>query len=141
MDDVRWQTIPEDWRPEAEDRLLQHLGRTRAFLFAIGQNVDNPHGAAILKRCSAAGHRIGNHTYSHQRLFGKISPDEFEADVLRDEDVLRNYSGFRSFLSQHGYRNGAVSGVGRLLATCGGLGLGTQSADLSAAGCFGESHS
>lgn len=122
--------IPEDRRREAEERLLQHLGRIRAFLFAIGQSVGNPHGSTILKRWSAAGHRIGNHTYSHQPLFGRISPNEFEADVLRNEDVLRDYSGFRkwfrfpslnegqtreirdrfrSFLAQHGYRNGSVT--------------------------------
>ena len=95
MDDVRWQIIPEDRRPEAEERLLKHLGKTRAFLFAIGQGVDNLHGSSILKRWSAAGHCIGNHTYSHQPLFGKITPEEFEADILRNEDVLRRYSGFR----------------------------------------------
>jgi peptidoglycan/xylan/chitin deacetylase (PgdA/CDA1 family) len=130
MDDVRWQIIPEDRRPEAEERLLMHLGKTRAFLFAIGQSVDNPHGSSILKRWSVAGHRIGNHTYSHQPLFGRITPEEFEADILRNEDVLRSYSGFRksfrfpllkegqtrelrdrfrSFLARHGYRNGAVT--------------------------------
>jgi peptidoglycan-N-acetylglucosamine deacetylase len=130
MDDVRWQIIPADRRSEAEERLLEHLGKTRAFLFAIGQSVDNPEGSGILKRWSAAGHRIGNHTYSHQPLFGKITPEEFEADILRNEDVLRGYSGFRkwfrfpalnegqtrelrdrfrSFLAQHGYRNGAVT--------------------------------
>ena len=130
MDDVRWEIIPEDRRSEAEESLLEHLGTTQAFLFAIGQNVDNPQGASILKRWSAAGHRIGNHTYSHRLLFGKIAPEEFEADILRNEDVLRGYSGFRkwfrfpalkegqtrelrdrfrSFLAQHGYRNGAVT--------------------------------
>jgi peptidoglycan-N-acetylglucosamine deacetylase len=130
MDDVRWQIIPEDRRPEAEERLLRHLGKTRAFLFAIGQSVDNPEGSGILKRWSAAGHRIGNHTYSHQPLFGRITPEEFEADILRNEDVLRSYSGFRkwfrfpalnegqtralrdrfrSFLAQQDYRNGAVT--------------------------------
>jgi hypothetical protein len=130
MDDVRWQIIPEDRRPEAEERLLRHLGKTRAFLFAIGQSVDNPEGSGILRRWSAAGHRIGNHTYSHQPLFGRITPGEFEADILRNEDALRSYSGFRkwfrfpalnegrtralrdrfrSFLAQHGYRNGAVT--------------------------------
>jgi hypothetical protein len=64
MDDVRWQMIPEDRRPEAEDSLLKHLGNTRAFLFAIGRAVDNPHGSDIMQRWSAAGHYIGNHTYS-----------------------------------------------------------------------------
>ena len=38
MDDVRWQAIPEDRRQEAEERLLNHLGKTRAFLFAAGMN-------------------------------------------------------------------------------------------------------
>ena len=130
MDDARWQMIPEDRRPDAEERLLAHLGKTRAYLFAVGENVANPHGSAILKRWSAAGHRIGNHTYSHQALFGKISPDAFEADILRDEQVLRDLPGFRkwfrfpalyegrtpelrdrfrAFLAQHGYRNGAVT--------------------------------
>jgi peptidoglycan-N-acetylglucosamine deacetylase len=130
MDDVRWQLIPDDRRTEADQRLLGHLGKTRAFLFAIGQSVDNPHGAEILKRWSAAGHRIGNHTYSHRALSGKITPEEFEADILRNEDVLRGYSGFRkffrfpalregttrevrdrlrAFLARHDYRNGAVT--------------------------------
>ncbi len=130
MDDVRWQAIPEDRRPEAEDRLLNHLGKTRAFLFAIGEAVDNPHGADILQRWSAAGHRIANHTYSHQPLFGKITAEQFEADILRNDGVLRGYSGFRKFfrfpalkegrtrelrdrfrffLEGHGYRNGAVT--------------------------------
>ena len=130
MDDVRWQMIPEDRRPEAEARLLNHLAKTRVFLFAIGQSVDNPEGSAILTRWSAAGHRIGNHTYSHQSLGGKIAPEGFEADILRNEEVLRVYSGFRkwfrfpglnegqtpglrdrirSFLAEHGYRNGAVT--------------------------------
>jgi len=130
MDDVRWQLIPEDRRPAAEGRLLKHLGTTRAFLFAIGQSVDNAEGSSILQRWSAAGHRIGNHTYSHRPLLGKISPDEFEAGVLRTEGVLRGYPGFRKwfrfpalaegssrelrdryrgFLAQHGYRNGAVT--------------------------------
>lgn len=39
MDDVRWQEIPEDRRFEAEGRLLSSLGRTQAFLFAIGRSL------------------------------------------------------------------------------------------------------
>jgi peptidoglycan-N-acetylglucosamine deacetylase len=130
MDDVGWQIIPEDRRPDAETRLLEHLGKTRAFLFAVGQNVDNPHGSSILRNWNAAGHWIGNHTYRHRALIGKTSPEEFEQDILRNEAVLRQYSGFRkwfrfpalkegqnrelrdrcrSFLASHGYRNGAVT--------------------------------
>lgn len=131
MDDARWQLIPDDRRPEAEQRLLSHLGKTRAFLFPIGEVVDNPHGMSILSRWSAEGHRIGNHTYSHRLASGgTMTPEEFEADILRNGAVLRGYSGFRewfrfpmlkegqtreirdrfrSFLARHGYRNGAVT--------------------------------
>jgi len=130
MDDVRWQLIPAAVRDEAEKRLLNHLGKHRIFLFAIGEAVDNTEGLRILSQWSAAGHRIGNHTYSHQPLFGRITPEEFETDILRNEEVLRRCSGFakwfrfpalnegqtrpvrdrlRAFLREHGYRNAAVT--------------------------------
>jgi peptidoglycan-N-acetylglucosamine deacetylase len=130
MDDVAWQDIPEERREEAEDRLLSSLSKTHAFLFAIGKNVDNEHGAQILKRWSAAGHRIGNHTYSHRALLGSISAEDFGADILRADEVLSKSPGFRKwfrfpmlkegktretrdylrgFLAAHGYRNGAVT--------------------------------
>jgi len=84
----------------------------------------------ILNQWSAVGHQIGNHTYSHQPLFGRITPEDFETDILRNEEVLRHCSGFakwfrfpalnegqtrpvrdrlRAFLHEHGYRNGAVT--------------------------------
>ena len=66
-------------------------------MFAIGRSVDNPHGSTILKRWSAAGHRIGSHTYSHPALFWENLANEFEADVLHNEDVLRDYAGFRKW--------------------------------------------
>lgn len=130
MDDVRWQMIPENRRSEAEERLLKHLGKTRAFLFAIGECVDNEHGSSVLRQWSAGGHWIGNHTYSHHALLGKVDPEEFEQDILRNDQVLRKVPGFRkwfrfpalkegptrdlrdrlrAFLGQHGYRNGAVT--------------------------------
>jgi peptidoglycan-N-acetylglucosamine deacetylase len=130
MDDVRWQQIPETGRAEAQARLLESLGRTRAFLFAIGEVVDNPQGADILKRWSSAGHSIGNHTWSHIPLLGKTTPEEFESGILRTGALLRRYSGFkpwfrfpllkeghtreerdrlRAFLNLQGYRNGSVT--------------------------------
>ena len=129
MDDVGWQKIPESRRAQGEDRLLSSLGDTRAFLFAIGQAVDNPEGARILDRWSAAGHRIGNHTYQHIVLTA-TNPEDFQAGILRAEQILRPHSGFRkwfrfpalkegrtretrdrlrAFLATHGYRNGAVT--------------------------------
>jgi peptidoglycan-N-acetylglucosamine deacetylase len=130
MDDVAWEGIPDPRRAEAEDRLLSSLGRTRAFLFAVGRNVDNRPGARILNAWSAAGHRVGNHTYSHRLLGSGLPPPEFEADIIRCEQVLQDNPGFRkyfrfpalkegntratrdelrAFLAAHGYRNGSVT--------------------------------
>lgn len=130
IDDVRWQIIPEARRAEAEERLLTHVNKTRVCLFAWGQPVDNEPGAAILNSWAAAGHWIGNHTYSHRPLMGNTSTDDFEKDVLRDDELLRGKRGFqklfrfpalkegrtreerdrlRRFLLANGYRNGAVT--------------------------------
>lgn len=130
MDDARWQMIPEARRSEAEDRLLISLAKTRAFLFAVGEAVNNEHGTRILNTWSAAGHRIGNHTYTHKLLAGPISAADFESDILRCEAVIQGSSGFRKwfrfpalkegdtrekrdhvrrFLRMHGYRTGAVT--------------------------------
>jgi len=130
MDDVAWQKIPEARRAQAEERLLEALSKTRVFLFAVGREIDNEHGDGILKRWSAAGHRIGNHTYDHLPLLGKTTPEAFEAGILRTDAVLNKYDGFRkwfrfpllkegqtadvrdrlrAFLTRHGYRNGSVT--------------------------------
>jgi peptidoglycan/xylan/chitin deacetylase (PgdA/CDA1 family) len=130
MDDVRWQIIPDDRRAEAEKRLLMSLSGVTAFLFAVGQYVDNAHGSGILNNWVAAGHCIGNHTYSHRALLGRITAEEFEKDTLRNDALLRGYSGFRkwfrfpalkegptreirdrirAFLVRQGYRTGAVT--------------------------------
>jgi peptidoglycan/xylan/chitin deacetylase (PgdA/CDA1 family) len=130
LDDARWQAIPEGRRAEAEERLLNHLRATRACLFAVGRNVENEHGARLLERWSAAGHLIGNHTYSHQALLKGTPPLEFEQGILRNQALLSQYSGFRkwfrfpmlkegptreirdrlrAFLAKNGYRNGAVT--------------------------------
>jgi peptidoglycan/xylan/chitin deacetylase (PgdA/CDA1 family) len=44
--------------------------------------------AAVLRMWVAAGHELGNHTYSHRSL-NRIPLDEFEADVVRGEPVTR----------------------------------------------------
>ena len=130
IDDARWQIIPEGRRVEAEERLLDHLKNTQVFLFVVGQNVDNSHGAKLLDAWAAAGHSIGNHTYSHHALLGNTNVVDFEPDVMRNDALLSTKPGFkkwfrfpalkegrtleerdqlRRFLSANGYRNGAVT--------------------------------
>ncbi len=44
--------------------------------------------AAVLRMWVAAGHELGNHTYSHRSL-NRVPLAEFEADVVRGEPVTR----------------------------------------------------
>ena len=58
-------------------------------LFPAGGRVDSPEGLALVAAWSAAGHRIGNHTYSHRSLGAKaVSVQDFTADVLRADRLL-----------------------------------------------------
>jgi len=125
MDDVAWRQVSD---PRACDHILSALPAP-IFLFAVGQNVDNPQGRTILDRFAKAGHLLGNHTWSHKG-YNSVEPQWFEADVLRNEALLQawpNYRKFfrfpmlkegstaarrdsmRKFLHNHGYRNGHVT--------------------------------
>jgi peptidoglycan/xylan/chitin deacetylase (PgdA/CDA1 family) len=60
--------------------------------FVNGVNVvDRPDNQAILRTWTAAGHPLGNHTYSHKDL-GKVSFEEFSGDILVNEPVVSQYS-------------------------------------------------
>lgn len=128
MDDVNWKAIPSRYADTACERILAALD-AKAALFAVGQNVDNSQGQAILERWAKAGHMLGNHTWSHKN-YHSVDPAWFEEDILRNEALLKsrpNYHKFfrfpllkegktaetrdamRHFLADHGYRNGHVT--------------------------------
>jgi hypothetical protein len=51
--------------------------------------VDSPQSLALLAAWSAAGHSIGNHTYSHRNLgTAPVAAQEFTADVRRADRLL-----------------------------------------------------
>jgi peptidoglycan/xylan/chitin deacetylase (PgdA/CDA1 family) len=133
MDDVAWQQVPEPYRERANARILsgfeKHIN-IRAALFVTGSNEDSPQGEAIERSWSERGHLIGNHTWSHQMYSSKSDPAAFGADVLRCHRLVERFPGFRpffrfpllkegatrekrdwmrAFLTEHGYRNGAVT--------------------------------
>ncbi len=133
IDDVAWTVIPAPFRLEASQRLLSALGQhgnLHAALFVAGGNVDSAEGRAILRRWSDRGHMIANHTWSHRVYNNSIEPVDFASDMLRCDRLVRSFAGFRpyfrfpalkegetrqrrdwmrSFLRDHGYRNGAVT--------------------------------
>lgn len=129
----------EVWR-EITEGLLRGLERTEAP--AVGfvnesklyEDGELDHRRVwLLRAWLLAGHQLGNHTYSHPSLFS-TPLDEFQADVLRGERVIRplvEASGeeleffrhpflntgpdlktkrdFEAFLEEHGYRVAPVT--------------------------------
>jgi peptidoglycan/xylan/chitin deacetylase (PgdA/CDA1 family) len=101
----------------------------KAAIFACGANVDTPLGPRLLKQWNDDGHIIANHTYSH-RNYATSDFRQYAPDILRCHALIKDYRQFRrlfrfpylkegdtaehrdrlrTFLAQHGYRNGAVT--------------------------------
>jgi peptidoglycan-N-acetylglucosamine deacetylase len=132
MDDFRWRNAFYLTAEKRNQAILEALSvnRTRAALFVIGQYVEEEEGRALLRSWDQAGHVIGNHTYSHRSLNSKITATEYEQEILKAEELLKDFGQFRrifrypvlkegntvekrdqvrAFLRQHGYRIGHVT--------------------------------
>ncbi len=120
-------------KPDTNAGILKALADAKlgSVLFVAGRHVDSPQGLAQVRRWGAAGHLIGNHSYAHESLSSpEISLDAFQADVLRNETLLRDLpkftrifrfpflhegdtaakrDGFRAFLREKKYRLGTVT--------------------------------
>jgi peptidoglycan/xylan/chitin deacetylase (PgdA/CDA1 family) len=70
--------------PQATPAVLACLARhnVKATFFVLGQKASTPEGSALVRRVSAEGHWIGNHTFTHSaplgRLDGAAAVREFE---------------------------------------------------------------
>ena len=129
------------WR-EVNERILTALARERlrSILFVCGKRVDSDAGRQLVAAWDGAGHIIGNHSYSHLYFnvstdsdpdgFKKVTLAEFEADMMKNEPLIRGYAhftrlfrypffkegdtaekrdGMRAFLAGHGYRVGRAT--------------------------------
>ena len=133
MDDFFWQNPLKLTGAERNQAILGTLSKhsIKAALFVIGKNVEEDEGKQLLFAWDRAGHLIANHTYSHRNL---NAPDAdvkaYQDDILRAEALLKGFPRFhkylrfpmlkegdtvakrdamRTFLGQHGYRNGHVT--------------------------------
>ena len=122
---LRWQEI--------NTPMLAALSKhhVKAVLFVTGKRVDTAAGRSLVAAWDRSSHAIGNHSYSH--LFFNdtdITLASFEADVLKNEPLVRGYAhfirlfrfpyfkegettekrdGMRSFLRQRQYRIGRAT--------------------------------
>lgn len=133
MDDFHWRNAVKLTASERNQSILDALQShsIKAALFVVGRNIESPEGKELLSPWNKAGHLIGNHTYSHRNYSASAAVvAEYEQDILRAEALLKDFPRFqkyfrfpmlkegdtaakrdamRSFLAQHGYRNGHVT--------------------------------
>ena len=86
--------------PSTTPALLAALEGVRATFFLWGE-----HAAAhpaLVREIAAAGHVIGNHTWTHPYLTG-LSPDAREQEVRRTQDLLVSLTGVRPVLFRPPY--------------------------------------
>ncbi len=103
--------------------------RTKAAGFPVAKFAGDAEGSGILDAWGAAGHIIGNHTYSHPN-YASVGLDAFSHDLMQADGVLNSRAMFRrlirfpylsegdtaqardamrQFISTAGYRNAGVT--------------------------------
>ena len=90
-------TLTFDNGPEpgvtAEVLAVLHRHRVLATFFVLGHKLADPARWSIAEQAHAAGHWIGNHTYSHSIPFGmRAEPDAPEAEIGRTQALLDGLS-------------------------------------------------
>ncbi|MDQ7804487.1 polysaccharide deacetylase family protein [Amycolatopsis sp. A133] len=101
--------------PETTPALLAALGTTRATFFLWGE-----HAAAhpdLVRAIAAAGHTIGNHTWTHPQLT-TLTVAGIDQEVRRTQDLLTRLTGIRPALFRPPYGDTDPS-VARTLAAHG----------------------
>ena len=113
--------------------ILNHLERAelKAIFFVAGKNKSDDEGKFLLKTWADNGHRLANHTYSHQNYHDpNITCEAFQNDFLRCDSIIKRYDTyirlfrfpylkegdtgdkihcFRNFLAQQNYSDGYVT--------------------------------
>lgn len=81
-------TFDDGPTPEATAQLLAVLDReqVRATFFVMGAELEQ--NMAVGKRIVAAGHELGNHTYSHERMVF-VTPSFVRQEVERTDGLIR----------------------------------------------------
>lgn len=59
-----------------------------AIFFPLGERLEDPAHLELARAARRAGHRVGNHTYSHPRPFGSLDPEDTIAEITRTDELL-----------------------------------------------------
>jgi peptidoglycan-N-acetylglucosamine deacetylase len=86
--------------PQVTPSVLDTLARhdCPASFFVIGAKVKAPGGRQMVAQAKSAGHRIGNHTFSHSILFGEAEDQQLPiAEIDRTQELLGELGSERLF--------------------------------------------
>ena len=74
--------------PGVTDHVLETLERhgVRAVFFVVGQRAATYEGRVRVRNAAAAGHRVGNHTWTHSVPFGLLDDDTVRYEI---DDTVR----------------------------------------------------
>ena len=78
--------------PETTPVVLEILRRhgILSTFFVLGSKASTPAGSPLVTRCIAAGHRVGNHTWSHRTPLGELDPASATEELQRTHELLQS---------------------------------------------------
>jgi peptidoglycan/xylan/chitin deacetylase (PgdA/CDA1 family) len=102
--DAGWQSYPS-YLDAVVPRILEFLAARRLTItfFIVGQDAALPKNRAALAAIAAAGHEIGNHTYTHRRMV-LVSDGTVRDEIERTDAEIRRtgYQGPITFRPPYG---------------------------------------
>jgi peptidoglycan/xylan/chitin deacetylase (PgdA/CDA1 family) len=106
-----WLTFDDGPHPANTRKVLTTLAAhgIKATFFVLGENAASR--IALVKEAFDAGHRIGNHSYSHPNLT-TLGAADVETEIVRTEAVIKAYLGdHKLFRPPYGAHNATVDGI------------------------------
>lgn len=106
-----WLTFDDGPHPYNTDRILRKLEalNIRATFFVIGQNMRK--SQYLVRRAFDAGHRIGNHSYTHAN-FATLTESQMRDEIEHTDEVIAEYAGSQKiFRPPYGHTNAIVRSV------------------------------
>jgi peptidoglycan-N-acetylglucosamine deacetylase len=79
--------------PGVTDQVLDTLAERQvsAIFFVVGENVRDPAGHRLIARAAGAGHRIGNHSFTHGPPLGELSPAQTFHEISSTQKLLDEF--------------------------------------------------
>ena len=106
-----WLTFDDGPHPTNTKKVLATLAGhgIKAAFFVVGQNAKSH--PTVVKDAFNAGHRIGNHSYSHPNLT-TLSAANVRAQIANTEALIKPYLGTKKiFRPPYGAHNATVDGI------------------------------